>query len=110
MRGQKSYKRALDQAVKKYGPHRMGYKLTVYRSTFHMLGSILFIVSAAALSKKFFGSEIALYALVAAAIIALLVQEFYAHPKRYGQLRSKSIVDVLSWVTPMMVYVYFSAF
>jgi len=108
VRGQASYKRALDQAVKRYGPHRLEYKLTIYRGTFHVLGSVLFIIFAALLSKKLLGSEIALYVMVAAAIVALFIQEFYAHPRRFGQLRKKGIIDVAGWVVPMMVYIYFS--
>ncbi|MBX9906514.1 hypothetical protein K2X96_01280 [Patescibacteria group bacterium] len=110
VRGRRSYMQALDRAVEMYGPHHFGYKLIVYRTAFHFLGSVFFIVCAALISQKLLGSEMALYVLLGAAIIALFVQEFYSHPKRYGQSRQKGILDWLTWVIPMMVYISFHTF
>lgn len=105
VRGRRSYLHALNHAFETYGPHRLGYKLTVYRAGFHFLGAILFIIFSALISKELLGSEIALYVLLGAAIIALYFQEFHSHPKRYGQSRQKGIVDWLTWVIPMLVYI-----
>ena len=103
VRGQRAYKKALEEAFLKYGPNRFGYKLLMYRASFHLLGSIIFIVSATFVSERLFGSEIALYILLAAAVGALTFQEFYSQPKRLGQLRYKGITDWLSWVVPMLL-------
>jgi hypothetical protein len=110
VRGRKSYMHTLSHAFETYGPHRMGYKLTCYRAAFHFLGSVIFIVFAALVSQNLFGSETALYVLIAAATIALFFQEFYSHPKRYGQLRRKGVIDWLTWVTPMMIYISIHTF
>ncbi|OGG41752.1 hypothetical protein A2837_00860 [Candidatus Kaiserbacteria bacterium RIFCSPHIGHO2_01_FULL_46_22] len=105
VRGRRSYLHALNHAVLTYGPHRFGYKLTVYRATFHFLGAVLFIIFAALISQKLLGSEAALYVLLGAAIVALFLQEFHFHPKRYGQSRQKGVIDWLTWVIPMVVYI-----
>lgn len=105
VRGQQSYKNAMDQAFETYGPHRLGLRLTIYRGVFHFVGSILFIIFAALLSRELFGSEVALYVLMAAAIIALALQEFHTHPKRFKQPRIKGIFDWLTWIVPMVAYV-----
>ena len=93
VRGRRSYERAVALALRRYGVGRLGYRLTLYRETFHFTGSLLFIFLAAWLSKNFFGSEGALYVLLASAIVALSYQEFYLHPKRYGQHLRKGIAD-----------------
>lgn len=105
VRGRRSYLNSLNQALETYGPHNLGYKLTVYRAGFHLLGAILFIIFAALVSQKLLGSEIALYVLMGAAILALFIQEFHSHPKRYGQSRQKGIIDWLTWVIPMVLYI-----
>ena len=105
VRGRSSYLHALNKAFETYGPHRLGYKLIVYRATFHFLGAVLFIIFATLISQKLFGSETALYVLLGAAIVALYFQEFHSHPKRYGQSRQKGMVDWLTWVIPMVIYI-----
>ena len=107
VRGRRSYERAAARAFKRYGLGRLGYKLTLYRETFHFIGSVIFIMLATLLSKRLFGSEAALYVLLAAAIAALSFQEFYVHPKNYGQHARKGIIDWLTWVTPMVLYLLF---
>lgn len=106
VRGQQSYSKALSTAWERYGDYHMGYKLTMYRGVFHFLGSVLFIVFSTIISHQLFGSEVALNILVAVAIIALFIQEFYVHPRQYNQLRLKGISDWLTWVLPMMAYLF----
>lgn len=105
VRGLDSYTYVLNQAFTKYGPNHLGYKLMVYRSCFHLFGAVVFIILSAVISERFFGSDTALYILMAVAIVALFAQEFYYHPKFYGQIRSKGITDWLTWVVPMMFYI-----
>ena len=106
IRGMRSYQKAVARALKKNGAGRMGYKLTLYRQTFHFAGSIIFIVLATFLAKNFFGSEVALYFLLYTAIVALNFQEFYLHPKRYGQHLKKGVIDWSFWVLPILFYIY----
>ena len=103
----RSYERTAARAFKRYGLGRVGYKLTLYRETFHFFGSILFIISATFLSKNFFGSEAALYVLLWTAVAALSFQEFYVHPKKYGQHVKKGVIDWFTWVVPIALYVFF---
>jgi hypothetical protein len=106
VRGRLSYEQALNRAIDTYGLGHFGYKLSLYRSVFHFIGSVLFIYLAALISKTLWGSDIALYILFCAAIAALTYQEFYLHPKRYGQHIQKSIADWLTWVTPIVIYLF----
>ena len=107
VRGRESYKRALEESFKKYGPNHFGFKLTFYRSTFHLLGSIVSIICATFISQKLFGSEVALYFLMAVMIVGIFIQEFYWQPKQMGQLRYKGVVDWLTWATPVLIYFLF---
>ena len=108
VRGRRSYLQTLERVYEEYGPNRFGLKLSVYRGACHLLGSILFLLGATVISHRLFGSEVALYIMIAAAILMLSVQEFYLHPKRYGQHRGKGIADWLTWVLPMAVYLSFA--
>jgi len=59
------------------------------------------------LAREVLGSEAALYILMGAAIMALVFQEFILDPRRHGQNTHKGIIDVATWVTPMVLYVAF---
>ncbi len=107
VRGRASYERAVELAKEKYGPQHLGYKLTAYREAFHFSGSIVFLLVTAVLSQQFFNSEVAFYVVVAGAIIALFVQEFYYHPKYYAQTTLKGVTDWLAWIIPMVLYITF---
>ncbi len=106
VRGRRSYERAATRAYRKYGAGRLGYKLDLYRELFHFLGSIMFITLATFISHRFFGGDTALYVLFGAAIFALSYQEFYLHPRRYKQRFGKGLTDWLTWVTPMLAYIF----
>jgi hypothetical protein len=106
VRGRESYELAVTQAWEKYGPHHIGFKLTFYREVFHFMGAITFIVVVTLLSHRFLNSEGALYVLMGCAIAALFVQEFYYHPKYYSQPTIKGVSDWLSWVVPMITYLF----
>jgi hypothetical protein len=105
VRGHRSYEQAVARSLDVYGAGRLGYKLTLYRETFHFIGSVLFIIAATVLSERLLGSDAALYTLLVAAVAALTFQEFYVHPRRYGQRFKKGVADWLSWVMPMALYV-----
>ncbi len=106
VRWQTAYNYALKQAMAKGGRGHYGVNLTVYRTICHVIGAFLFILTATLVSKYFFGSDVALYVLLIAATLAITFQEFYVHPRTYGQLRIKGIEDWLSWVVPFGVYVF----
>lgn len=106
LRGIRSYQQAAARALRKNGPGKIGFKLVVYRQTFHFAGSILFIAVSTLLARELFGSEAALYVLFYAAIAALTYQEFYVHPRRYQQRLGKGLLDWSFWVVPMLLYLY----
>lgn len=106
VRGRRSYEQAVEKALSVYGEGRLGYKLMLYREAFHFVGSILFITFATLVSRDLFGSDVALYVLLSAAILALAYQEFYVHPKTFGQHVRKGVTDYLVWVVPMLVYIF----
>src|SRR3989344_9586951 len=70
VRGRMSYKKAITQATRRYGPGHYGITILTYRQIFHLVGSILFIIFATILSKLLFGSDVAVYVLLVAAIAA----------------------------------------
>lgn len=104
VRGQRSYEAAVKNALEQYGLGRLGYKLMLYRETFHFVGSLLFMVFATLVARDLFGSDAALYVLLVLAVLALSFQEFYVHPKSFGQHAKKGVMDWLVWVGPMAIY------
>jgi hypothetical protein len=107
VRGRASYQRTMQKAFLQYGQNQLGFRLIFYRSIFHIIGSIIFIFVATAFSQYWFGSEAAVVTFLVAAMIALFIQEFFVHPKRYGQPLYKSFADWLTWAVPMMLYLSF---
>ncbi|HEV7121238.1 MAG TPA: hypothetical protein VGN56_00260 [Candidatus Paceibacterota bacterium] len=104
------WKRAYDQALARMnevgGFGHYGARLIAYRSFFHILGSLLFILFATLVSQDLFGSQVAIYILLGMAAFALIYQEFFLQPRTYGQMRLHSTIDVLSWTIPFAIYLY----
>jgi hypothetical protein len=104
VRGQKAYLKVLANSFKINHEGHFGYGLMFYRSAFHFIGALLFIISATLISRDFFHNDTSLYFLLTAAIFALTYQEFYLHPKKYKQITKKGIIDWMTWVVPMVMY------
>lgn len=107
VRGIRAYHKVLEDGIKIHGPGQTSYRLMFYRGAWHLVGSTIFLVGITLLADHLFGNQVALYVLMAAAIVALVMQEFLLHPKRYGQSTRKGVFDVLTWITPMLIYVAF---
>jgi len=107
VRGKVAYFKVLEEGFTLLGPGKMRPRLIIYRGAWHLLGSIVFIVGVTLLAREVLGSEAALYILMGAAILALVCQEFILDPRRHGQNTHKGIIDVFTWVTPMLIYVAF---
>ncbi len=107
VRGLRAYQANMERAFEKFGPHKIGYKLNLYRGIWHVFGSILVIIAATEISKRIFGTETALYLMLAVVAVVLFFQEFYSHPRRYHQSRTKSFTDWFTWVTPIALYLIF---
>lgn len=104
VRGIRSYDARLARYQRFYGIGHYGYRLGAYRQFFHFIGSILFLITAAYISKKFFGSNEALPAFLVAALFLISFQEFYLHRRMYQQLWKKGILDWLVWCMPLGLY------
>lgn len=107
VRGIRAYQKVLEEGIKIHGPGQTSYRLMIYRGAWHIVGSIIFLFGVTLLADHLFGTQVALYVLMVAAIVALILQEFIIHPKRYGQSTRKGIFDIVTWVTPMLIYVAF---
>lgn len=108
MRGKRSYDAALSRIRRRLGPGHFGYRVLMYRQLCHFLGAILLTILATFVAREFFGSEVALYVLLALAVMAISFQEFYLHPKYYDQLWRKSVADWMVWVTPIALFLLLS--
>lgn len=107
VRGKRAHQKALQEGYDLLGHGRFGFKLTLYRGVWHVIGSIVFITLVTLIADRLLGSQTALYVLLAAAIIALCFQEFVVQAKQLNQSTRKAIFDVVTWVTPMAVYIAF---
>ena len=106
VRFRKAYEEILREVRERLGDGHYGARLFAYREVFHIVGAFLFILYSALISKELFGSDVALYVLLAAALIAITVQEFYVQPRTLGQLRTKSVMDWLSWAVPFGIFLF----
>lgn len=107
VRGIRSYNATFARYERKYGMGHYGYGLEAYRQLFHLVGSILFLVTAAYISETFLGgSTRALYTFLAIAIAFISFQEFYLHRRLYQQLWQKGLVDWLAWCVPIGIYLF----
>jgi hypothetical protein len=107
VRGKRAYTHALEEGFSILGPGKLRYRIVFYRGVWHIVGSIICMVVITYIAHEAFGSETALFALLGTAILALCLQEFILHPKRYGQTTRKGIFDIVTWVAPMLAYVAF---
>lgn len=106
VRWQRSYDHTLADVRARLGAGQYGYKLMAYRQFYHFIGSLLFISFATYFSHHFFGNDVALPVLFIAAVIAISFQEFYVHPRHYGQRLPKSVIDWASWIVPIGIYFF----
>jgi len=101
-----AYNQALARIQEERGYGRYGAFLVTYRGVCHVAGAVLFIGFSALVARDFFGSDVAIYVMLAMATLALIFQEFYLQPKTHGQMKLHSAVDLMSWVVPFGVYLF----
>jgi hypothetical protein len=101
-----AYNQALTRIQEERGYGRYGALLITYRGVCHVVGAVLFIGFSALVSRDLFGSDVAIYVMLAMATLALIFQEFYLQPKTHGQMKLHSAVDLMSWVVPFGVYLF----
>lgn len=109
-RWRKSYEYTLAEVRAKIGEGKYGLKLSAWREMCHVVGAGIFIGVSTAVSQFFWGSNAGLPVLFITGVIAVSFQEFYLHPRHYGQDFSKSVVDWTSWVAPLGVYIMLAGF
>lgn len=106
VRGVRSYNARLARYERIYGFGHYGYGLGAYRQTFHLAGSILFLIVSAYLSEAFFQTDDAMLVFLAIAVAFISFQEFYLHRRMYQQLWKKGIIDWFAWCTPFGLYLF----
>jgi hypothetical protein len=107
VRGMRSYNHAVEAAFRKYGPGHYGARLVLYRSAFHVVGSVAVIAGAAIIFQDAFGSRVALYVVLALTALFISFQEFYLQRRTMKQIWKKAAIDWASWVAPMLAYILF---
>lgn len=105
VRGKRAYQKKLQEGFDLFGHGRFSFKMTLYRGAWHVTGSILFITLITVIADRVFGSQIALYILLGAAIVALCFQEFVIQARQLNQSTRKAMFDVFTWVLPIATYV-----
>ncbi len=108
VRGWRAYEYTVSVHERRYGKGHWGVFINLYRSFFHIIGSLIVITLFALIVRELFGTERALYAVLGAMTVAFAYQEFYYHRRVYGQIWKKGVVDWLSWVVPASIYVFFN--
>lgn len=101
VRWRAAYEQVLTEVRARMGAGHYGATLFAYRQVFHVVGSVLFMTTATFIAHRLFGSDTALLVLLGTATLAITFQEFYVHPRHYGQRLPKSVTDWLAWVAPM---------
>ncbi len=107
VRGMRSYNRALARAYRRYGRGHYGFRLTCYRSAFHLVGSVAVLILAGLISREVFGSDAALNFVLGVMAGFIAFQEFYLQRRLYAQLWSKAVLDWCAWVAPIALYFFF---
>ena len=105
-RGLRAYEYRLSLIQKKLGRGRYGLRLSAYRGIFHILGAGMVIVLATVVSQTLWGSDVALPILFVLAMLVITYQEFVLQPRTYEQHLTKGIIDWLSWVAPLGLYLF----
>lgn len=78
---------------------------TAWREVCHAAGSVILIVIGYFLSLYVYTySSIIIFALLTA---WMTYQEFYLHPKKYGQTFWHGVCDWLAWIVPFVIYFIF---
>ncbi|MEZ4103352.1 MAG: hypothetical protein R3B55_02220 [Candidatus Paceibacterota bacterium] len=80
-------------------------KLLLWRALFHFSGSVLIVFIADQMIKhmSFFNG----FSLLVLTIICITAQEFYLHPHYYDQKPQKGIIDFITWMLPIFLYIVF---
>lgn len=106
VRGMRAYERTIAYYERKYGRGHFGAFINCYRTFFHIIGSIIVITAIALIAREFLGTERALYVLLSVMTLLVTYQEFYYHRRHYQQLWKKGVLDWLSWVVPIGLYLF----
>ncbi|HWU24453.1 MAG TPA: hypothetical protein VN086_01725 [Candidatus Paceibacterota bacterium] len=107
VRGRRAYDYRLNLIQERLGKGRYGLKLSAYREVFHVLGAALLIFVGIFVSQALWGSDVALPVLFVLAMLVITYQEFVLQPRTYEQHLTKGVVDWISWVAPLSLYLFY---
>jgi hypothetical protein len=107
VRWQRSYEHRLESAQKSLGVGRYGFRLSAYREIFHIFGAGIVIVLGTVISQAIWGSDTALPLVFVLAMLVITYQEFVLQPRTYKQRFGKGVIDWISWITPLGLYLFY---
>lgn len=110
VRWSRSYEHKLAEIQQTLGEGRYGLRLGAYREAFHIIGAGLVILTATLISHTLWGNDVALPVLFIVAMIVITFQEFYIQPRTYKQRLGKGVLDWISWVVPLSLYLFIYIF
>ena len=107
VRWTRSYDHRLALIQKRLGAGRYGFRLSIYREIFHILGAGIIIFGGTMLSKALWGNDAALPVLFILAMLVITYQEFVLQPRTYQQRFGKGVIDWISWAAPLGFYLFY---
>ena len=103
--GERAYKFLAKKNIKLYDDaySLKAPKLLLWRAVFHLGGSVflVFIADIMFKSMSFFNG----FAFLVLVVVAVTVQEFYLHPHYYNQKPQKGIINFVTWMLPILLYI-----
>lgn len=105
--GERAYAYLKEQNIKEFDDaySLKAPKLLLWRAVFHLGGSVVLVFIADQLFKhmSFFNG----FAFLTFVVFCLALQEFYFQPNYYNQKREKGIIDFVTWMLPILLYIIF---
>jgi hypothetical protein len=101
----KGYDHMINRCRAEYGYEFYCSKLFIYRELAHLVGAIGLVILAHLVSE-ISETKIISLTMVLGWIVFMTIQEFYIHPKFYGQKLFKGITDWLIWTIPLLGYIF----
>lgn len=102
VRGRDAYQNVVDSGIALYGENYTSLSIIVYRGVWHVAGSIVILLFLLHFGRRLFPTDVLLYSFVLALFIGLFLQELVFHPSRYDQSVTKGLIDLLTWLAPVI--------
>ncbi len=101
-----SYAGEILRCQERFGSEDYCVNIVVYRSLYHLAGSLL-IIFALLWLWKWTKSKLLIFSILALVILWVLFQELYLHPQYYGQHFFKGLIDMIVWILPLLCFSWY---